>query len=837
MGNSSADMRLKEIIAELSVLNQQNILFKESLDSIHPLYTELVNQFLSLSSHEVQVAGAEMHGFANQFPTNALAAAIFYINRELQASKAPKSFSLNLETKEEFKKAEAIFEKVMVHAQNNMQHGQEIELGKTNLLPNTLTERELLIFEDLLIATLEQTLPGKTLTESDLTGLQILYSTLFEATKITNRLPIFFHLTQMYIHCLNVNSMTQIARDFSFHLLQLSHNLGFFEYGVFGLAKTLIDQKNSASGGTFLCIASAMFFKKDIVYEKTLTELLFEVHKFSRDSKFFPLEEKIYGFLKAQKLSPREQRRTEHLHLSTLCSKNPMNASEIVIATVMNLMGDIQGDTSEVMPWLTLLYSLKKYNSGSADFAKIGYLISFFEGTLPKEGQETAAKYRILTLGHDNNRENINLACELLSKILDSRQSEDIKYDLRNLVRVSDNIVRIALVDNNLDDLIIGVSIKSDISLSLDEYSLDGITRKISKSGLFDGKKAREHLEHLGKNVADSKNESVILIFENNNDTTIVQVNSGQRTILSRSIKIDSLKKSATDAASIFNFDEYRVVQGATVDYSESEQLADLERVRGLLSTFAIPSPVNTETISVVRDVECVFVPFNLIQSSSGEFLSLNHALVDSMSLDKNNYDFAPVDRSDLKVAFWCPVQGGDYPLNILRSRMDDIIKRHSIEMHDGIGPTKALSSQVQIVAAHGRDDIAEFNALFINDEIAVTGIDRIFGSAGKVAVLFVCHSGKSSKNFYNSSLNSMARYLIETKKFEAVIAPCWSLHISIPPIWLEEFLTGLYRGETVGSSHLRATKSVFAKNKNPGAWGCLHLFGNAHFRATSISY
>ncbi len=822
-------MNLKEIIAILTEVNEKNQLFKESLDDIYPLYIELANEFSNIANNEVQYAAIQIHDFANHFQTNALAAAIFGINKAFASLQLPKSFPINF-IKEDPQEAIALLERVIKHSETKMSYEQEIEIGKTNLLPDGLSEKELLVLEDVLVVTLEETLPGKEIEASDLIGINLLYSVLFETTNRIGRLPVFFHLTQLYIHCLNVNLMHQIARDLSFHVLQLSKDLGFTEYGVFGLTKTFLDQKNTASGGTFLYLATTLILRKESIYNKTLTELLFEVYKFARDSKYFPLEESVYKLLKSKQLSSREQRRVEHIHLSTLCSKDPINYAELVIITIMNLMEDIKGDLSESIPWLTLLYSLKKYNNNSAEADKINYLILFLEGTLPEAGRATVTQYRVLTLGHDDNRENIKIATNIFGKMLDSRYKDDIKYDLKNLVRISEHIVRIALLDSSLDDLIFGLNIKSDVSINIQTSTLEGLKRKITKDGVFNTTKAEEYLHSLRVSVTNSKTESSLFIFSDNSKTMIVQVNPGQKDILSNSVDDDIFRKTILSAHAIFDFDEYRVVHGATIDYSEQEQLSDLKKVQDILPAFSAPAPIDTKAIAVIRDVESSFIPFNLFRSNNGEFLSLSHIMFDPMSRAISRSNTGPSQISHLTSEFWCPIDGGDYPLNILRARLDNVIGTYSITTHDTAELNSPLSSLIQIVAAHGRNDIADFNALFINDKAAVTNFDHIFGNTGKVAILFVCHSGSSNKNYYNFTLNSMVRYLIETKKFEAVIAPCWSLHISIPPLYLEKVLSSLSEGETIGVSHLYAINSVFSKNKNPGAWGCLHLFGNSNF-------
>jgi hypothetical protein len=66
---------------------------------------------------------------------------------------------------------------------------------------------------------------------------------------------------------------------------------------------------------------------------------------------------------------------------------------------------------------------------------------------------------------------------------------------------------------------------------------------------------------------------------------------------------------------------------------------------------------------------------------------------------------------------------------------------------------------------------------------------------------------------------------------YQAVIAPFWSLHIDIPPLWLPVFLQHLNKGETISKSAYHANTAVYNVYAAPGAWACLHIYGNPYLR------
>lgn len=143
--------------------------------------------------------------------------------------------------------------------------------------------------------------------------------------------------------------------------------------------------------------------------------------------------------------------------------------------------------------------------------------------------------------------------------------------------------------------------------------------------------------------------------------------------------------------------------------------------------------------------------------------------------------------------------------------------------------PEKPLSSEINIISAHGAKDIASFNSLSLNEDKAVKKLDRIIGN-GKILILFVCHSGAMEKSLFRQKILSLVNKFLN-EGYQSVIAPFWSLHIDIPPVWLPSFLFSLQEGKNTSEAVFVANGKVFDQNKNPGAWACLHLYGNPRLR------
>ena len=66
---------------------------------------------------------------------------------------------------------------------------------------------------------------------------------------------------------------------------------------------------------------------------------------------------------------------------------------------------------------------------------------------------------------------------------------------------------------------------------------------------------------------------------------------------------------------------------------------------------------------------------------------------------------------------------------------------------------------------------------------------------------------------------------------YSAVVAPMWSLPITILPIWFDAFMTDFLSGNQIINSVYKANMAVKEIYSTPTAWGCLHLFGNPYLQ------
>ena len=179
------------------------------------------------------------------------------------------------------------------------------------------------------------------------------------------------------------------------------------------------------------------------------------------------------------------------------------------------------------------------------------------------------------------------------------------------------------------------------------------------------------------------------------------------------------------------------------------------------------------------------------------------------------------------KKQLWIPL-GTDMTLNSVFHQLEESVKKYEIIVDTNNPPSEVLNRDINIIIAHGPEDISS-NNIFYSNKKPIIDIENIIGT-GKLGILFVCYSGSMKQEIFSYSVASLVKKFID-KGYSAIIAPFWSLHIYIPPIWLPKFLECLKNGLSVSEATLKANQEVYQKYPHPAAWACLHLYGNPNLR------
>ena len=276
-------------------------------------------------------------------------------------------------------------------------------------------------------------------------------------------------------------------------------------------------------------------------------------------------------------------------------------------------------------------------------------------------------------------------------------------------------------------------------------------------------------------------------------------------------------------------FDTTKKEYGQVVQYLREDQEEDEARIKMSLSFTKSEVHSGSRKI-VIKDVELAEFPPNLLLDQDGEFLSLQCPITNVLS---SEFYWALADRRqplpfEFKISYWNPIEDEDVPLNIIHSKLEKFLVANAVQMQLNQLPETPLSADLNIFCSHGRRGAGQLPTFFTG-EITIIDVNEVVG-AGRIAVLFVCHAGASYQAILQLRIMSFVRRLLE-KGYSAVVAPFWTLHLSIPPVWLPVFIQKMKEGQFVADAVFEANRSVYEMNRNPAAWACLHLYGDPYVK------
>jgi len=243
----------------------------------------------------------------------------------------------------------------------------------------------------------------------------------------------------------------------------------------------------------------------------------------------------------------------------------------------------------------------------------------------------------------------------------------------------------------------------------------------------------------------------------------------------------------------------------------------------------ALPSidiPISTNELVLFCDVEFSSFPHNMIKSNE-KIISVHQGISSPLSFD-NHLKYQSEKVNTKNIFAWAPIVENDMAISIAFSKLKEELDHCDVIYDENLIPNP--TGDINIFISHGgRDGDSGFCGLYPTSGKAYI-TDTIFGN-GKVAILFVCHSGSIVENCYSSSTHSLVKKLLKSG-YKAVISPSWSLNVSIPGIWTKEFIKSLDFKMNISESVHKANLLVQNKYLSPSASSAMHLFGNSDIKS-----
>lgn len=262
---------------------------------------------------------------------------------------------------------------------------------------------------------------------------------------------------------------------------------------------------------------------------------------------------------------------------------------------------------------------------------------------------------------------------------------------------------------------------------------------------------------------------------------------------------------------------------------NELELKSEAEQIYQQMKDYTIAVPNIVNRIFFVKDIAVSAIPHQLmIDERTEKFVGESWPSANVISTEfliKSNFN-DPLPKGYNK-SYWSPLNKETTFWGI-KEGLKQVFEDYQFDVDDNDEPAMPLHADLNIVCAHGADNISD-------SEWFYAGGTPIFNSKkavgpGKVLVLFVCHSGSITHQYYDHTMHTIIkRYL--RMGYSSVVAPMWSLNTEITKIWLPVFMEIVDAGGYMVDAVFQANMEVKKQFITPSAWACLHLFGNPYMK------
>jgi hypothetical protein len=646
----------------------------------------------------------------------------------------------------------------------------------------------------------------------------------------TSHTDMFYFSFGNFIDRLSSSEFLQTGRDITEEIIIASFKDGCPEWGFFNMFRQYSHTGSIHGAILYANLSLTSILKNTPPYlDKFVFEVIWQSMKFFRNTGLMPWAVQMYKSLpKALEINSYERRSLDHTYFTSILKMREVSMpSDLLDYLNKNREDILSGGIHDASPWLLTLYNVRNLYP-DADFSSVGlgFYISVFESIVP---EEKIKNYKAILFGDLQQLK--ALLKESLIKLNETRSTSDFVYDNENAIKISNKLIIRAVENDDAAAFLLSMMLKSDYSL------------------LFQSKESQE-LAPLQMPEVDVS--AVETIYENKSEFLSVLPITPTSSLVCIGFsegKLYQLELFNTEynLSLINNWDYYTYKQLTNDDFFFNLSFIDTIKDKGFVRQISpeefheeektLASKVNilrvalnenSESLCVVKDMELSNFPHNLFLNQNGDFISKFIPITNTLSTEWFIQSSRQPLPNKFRKSIWIPTESGDYTLNYLFSNIQESIDENEFEIFTQTELENPLSSDINIVCSHGTKNISEIQVVY-HEHQPTFNLDAIIGK-GKILIFFVCYSGSMQTEFYRNNVTSLIKRYISVG-YEAVVAPFWSLEVTIPGYWLPKFLQSLNEGKTIATSVFEANKKIYERYPTPAAWACLHLYGNPNLR------
>lgn len=721
-------------------------------------------------------------------------------------------------------------EKFFKAYEQSITYGQGIRLSEFNFNKALLTQEDKLEIISYLDSVITEATNKLEWDNHTVQSVLMFLPALRDLLKDQGNTYLFFIITAMILDRFASSEYYQQARDFAEEIIITSYLDGRPYLGYFNSFRCYSNNSSVIPAMLYGNLSFASLLRKNTrVPQHFVKEIIWQGIKYFRNVSMFHWVHVIYKSIPRHIVfNAYEKRSLTHSYLSSLMPVGDAKLPSLLLDFLHENREEIyMGGIKEATPWLITLYNVKRIYPG-ADFSAtgLGHYLTTFEDIVPADHVATQKAIILGDLGSLKSSLKVSLI-----KLNETRSATDVVHDNEQALKIADRIVGEAVPIRDFDAILLAMLIKADYSFIFSEKARKEIAEvniPNKDNATFEQMYGSESAKR--QRLLEIENYSFLWLFTA--ETRWYYLMLSQRNFLTNELpewKGDAFQELIHSGFfSGFTFDDTIKSQYEVRTILPEEHVHQTDKLKAVFSFTKIEQEVE-QPLLVINDVLAAGFPHNLLLDRNKEFISNKQPICNVISTEWYlKYGNGTLLSKEFSRAIWIPTDGGDFTLAQLHSKLENYLFENRFNTVQSLTPKSPISADLNIVSAHGAEDIALKQVIY-PDANPRLNLDAYLGP-GKVLILFVCHSGSLKSTPFKNSISSIVKQYI-SKGYMAVVAPYWSLHIDIPPIWLPVFISALQNGDEILQAVHKANQAVGMKYPTITAWLCMHLYGDPHIR------
>jgi len=482
-----------------------------------------------------------------------------------------------------------------------------------------------------------------------------------------------------------------------------------------------------------------------------------------------------------------------------------------------------------VMPWLGLLYNLKRLRIvGLYDtvFNLDAYIERLEQYCEP--GTVDGIRAKILGEGGQTKAQFI----QYLMNAFETRDPADMTYEIGRLTVPANVLIRQSLADGDLEGVLLSSLVLSDQTFV---YKVTAAGKKeplIKERDSELESRLMHYQDYLLSAIRLLPGQLLVWMFNYDEKEACLFVDSDRRVsaaVLDGAIRRD-LRRWTKDI-SRFHFNAEGLSLSA---YDLTVQERDYEDTLALFGKAAVPYTGEFKEMLVCFSTELSAIPHNLLVQGK-DFIAADKPVANIISLEYfagHNERF--VIPESFRMSAWIPIDDGNTTIAFGHGLLEEALAKYHATIQTRRYPDKALDGDINVFLAHGIRESAGFKFVRSGDggDTSIIYPSQIFGS-GTIAILFICNSGSAEDDLYSNQIISFSADLLKTG-YKAVISSFWPYDVTMCRRWFAVFIDQLVCGATVNWAVFEANRRLAEYNETtsqafyaPAGRFAMHLYGN----------